>query len=307
MTHFAGRRAEDAAIVSGIGADGAGDGKDRDALDDVPGADGLLTKSKFDIEAIIRQRIWDEAFDGVTRKAAVPPSQRPQGAEDDAVETLNFEKSRVGLGDIYAQQYETEMLGHQTAEKEKEDEHKKETKALFAKMIFKLDQLTNAHFTPRPPMLGFSGEQMSKAPVLNMEEAIPLIASDALLKAPEEVRAPRRHERGREELTHDERKAARRLKVTMRRRKLEQKVNAGEMTVSGLRERQKKLDAKNREIKEEAARKKAIREPKKRVKSTELLAMAAQNVSNQTSRKEAARHERQARQADAPSSKRMKL
>ena len=28
------------------------------------------------------------------------------GCPQDAVETLNFEKSRVGLGDIYAKQYE---------------------------------------------------------------------------------------------------------------------------------------------------------------------------------------------------------
>merc|ERR1712062_416166 len=64
MTHFAGRRAEDAAIISGVGTDGA---EDADVLDDVPGADGLLKQSKFDIEAIIRQRIWDEAFDDVVR------------------------------------------------------------------------------------------------------------------------------------------------------------------------------------------------------------------------------------------------
>merc|ERR1719213_242930 len=111
----------------------------------------------FDVEAIIRQRVWDETFDDVERKDAVAPSQRPQGADDDTVETLNFEKSRVGLADIYAKQYEAELLGHQTEGEMKEDKAKTEVRALFAKLMYKLDQLTNSHFTPRPPLLSATG------------------------------------------------------------------------------------------------------------------------------------------------------
>lgn len=301
MTHFAGRRAEEAAIAAGMNPDG-----DEAALDDVPGAEGLMKQSAFDVEAIIRQRIWDEAFDDLARKAALPPSQRPQGAEDDPVETLNFEKSRVGLGDIYAKQYEAEMLGHATEAQVQEDQFKTETKELFAKLMHKLDQLTNAHFTPRPPMLGAGGEQLAKAPSLKMEETIPLLVSDAQLKAPEELRAPRRHERGREELNHEERAAARRLKKTMRKKKLEQKVEAGQMSREGLKERTKKLGEKNLEAKRELKNKGVVKDQKVRLRSSQLLAQAAENAKSQTSRKEEARRERQ-KQAASGTSKRFKL
>merc|ERR1712187_32320 len=170
-------------------------------------------------------------------------------AEDDEAEALNFEKSRVGLGDIYAQQYEQQLLGHKSDGETKEDKDKAETTALFAKVMYKLDLLSNAHFTPRPPTMCMSGEQIAKVPSLKMEETIPLMVSDALLKAPEELRAPRRHAREKNELTHDERTAARGRKKTMRRNALKQKVEKGEMSLSALKEREKKLNAKNQEAK----------------------------------------------------------
>merc|ERR1719235_2182748 len=101
MTQFAARRAEDSADAAGLG-----DGDE--GLEDTPGAESLMKSKKFDIEAIIKQRVWDEAFDDVVRKAELPPSQRPRGADGDVEETLNFEKSRVGLGEIYQKQYEAE-------------------------------------------------------------------------------------------------------------------------------------------------------------------------------------------------------
>mmetsp|Transcript_111909 Transcript_111909/g.311505 ORF Transcript_111909/g.311505 Transcript_111909/m.311505 type:complete len:742 (-) Transcript_111909:47-2272(-) len=301
MTHFAGRRAEDAAIVAGTAPDG------ESALDEVPGAEGLTKQEHFDVEAIIRQRVWDEMFDDVVRKTALPPSQRPQGVDAEAMETLNFEKSRVGLGEVYAQQYEAEMLGHTPEAKVKEDKDKAETKALFVKLMHKLDLLSNAHFTPRPPMLGVSGEQLDKVASLKMEETIPLLVSDALLKAPEELRAPRRHERGRDEFTHEERVAARRTKKAVRRKALEQRVESGEMTLAGKKERDERLRAKNLEAKRERARKGEVKEHKKRLRASELLNQAALNAASHSTRKDEARHERQKKPVNAPSSKRLKL
>merc|ERR1712113_500216 len=166
-------------------------------------------------------------------------------------EALNFEKSRVGLGDVYAQQYEQQLLGHKSEGETKEDKDKAETTALFAKVMYKLDLLSNAHFTPRPPTMGISGEQIAKVPSLKMEETIPLMVSDATLKAPEELRAPRRHAREKNELTHDENKARRRGKKTARKKALEQRVERGELSLSGMREREKKLAEKNKEAKQE--------------------------------------------------------
>mmetsp|Transcript_78844 Transcript_78844/g.244660 ORF Transcript_78844/g.244660 Transcript_78844/m.244660 type:complete len:304 (-) Transcript_78844:89-1000(-) len=303
MTHFAGRRAEDAAAAAGAAPGGEGE----EALEAVPGAEGLAQQAGFDIEAIIRQRIWDEMFDDVVHKTVLPPSQRAPTANDEAVETLNFEKSRVGLGEVYAKQYEAEMLGHDSEAKVKEDKDKTEAKALFAKLIHKLDLLTNAHFTPRPPLPGAGGDQLGKVASLKMEETIPLLASEAQLRAPEELRAPRRHARGREELGHEERTAARRAKKAARRRGLERRVERGELTLGGLRERNEKLADKNLEAKRERAKQGEIREQKKRLKASELLNQAALNAASSTGRKDEARRERQARPAGAPSSKRLKL
>lgn len=302
MTQLAGSRAgNDVDAVGGIGADNEDD--------DAPALDNAALPVSFDIESIIKQRVWDELFDDVVRKAELPPAQRPDNPDKDAVETLNFEKSRVGLGDIYAQQYETEMLGNKTEAEQREDREKTATKELFSKVMFKLDQLTNAHFTPRPPTLGASGEQLKKVGALKMEETIPLLMSDAVLKAPEEVRAPRRHARERNELTHEERDAARRLKKQGRKKKLERKVESGELSLAGMRERSAKLQEKNAEAKREKAKIGTVKDAKKRLRSTELLSQAAQNAASGLTRKEAAREERQKKTTSegALSSKKLKL
>eukprot|EP00928_Gymnodinium_smaydae_P031953 TRINITY_DN23281_c0_g2_i3.p1 TRINITY_DN23281_c0_g2~~TRINITY_DN23281_c0_g2_i3.p1 ORF type:complete len:788 (+),score=312.07 TRINITY_DN23281_c0_g2_i3:49-2364(+) len=302
MTHFAGRRAEAAAGTGPADAAGGEGGED----DDLVGA-AAPPSAGFDIEAIIRQRVWDETFDDVVRRSMLPPSQRPQGDDEELAETLNFQKSRVGLGDIYAKQYEEQFMGHESQEKVKEDKEKTEAKALFAKVMFKLDQLTNAHFTPKAPTLGASGAQLAKVPAVKMEETIPLMMSEEGLKAPEEQRAPMRHAKGRDELDREERSAARRLKKTGRRKALTDKVESGEMSLAGMRERSKKLQQKNREAKEAEVAKGKIKEAKKRIRSTELLSQAASSASNTLSRKESIRQERQQRAEGAPTSKKLKL
>lgn len=303
MSAFAGRRAEAEAQAAG-GQDDAED----EALEDTQGAMELAKSARFDIDVIIKQRVWDETFDDVVRKEELPPSQRPLGADDDAVETLNFEKSRIGLGDVYAKQYETEFLGHSTDEAKKEDKEKTEAKQLFAKLMFKLDQLTNSHFTPRPPMAGYSAEQMAKVPSLKMEETIPLMVSDAHLKAPEELRAPRRHAKEQEELSHDERKAKRRNRKDQRRKALGRKVNEGKMTLADMRQREKKLAEANAAAKKDKDGKGKPKEQKTRIKSTELLAAAAAQATTDVSRKDQMRIARQKEAAgSASSSKKLKL
>lgn len=298
MTHFAARRAEET----------AGDVElDEQAMEDAPGADAAAERRpKLDLEAIIKQRIWDEAFDDVVRKAQLPPSQRPQGAEEDAVETLNFEKSRVGLGDIYAKQYEAEMLGHQTDQQKAEDKEKAELKQLFAKLMYKLDMLSNAHFTPRPPMAGSSAEGL-KVPSLKMEETIPLMVSDATLQAPEERRAPRRHVKDQAELTPDEKAAVRRTRKAARTKRLQDKVERGEMSLADRRARDAKLQEKNKAAKQEKASRGEVKDAKKRLKASELLSQAAENAKSDLSKKDAVKKQREARPENTPASKRLKL
>lgn len=302
MSFFAGNRAASAAEQT------AGASEDEAALEDVRGAAELAPRKKLDIDAIVRQRIWDEVFDDVVRKFHLPPSQRKRKEDEDVVETLNFEKSRVGLGDIYAKQYEAELLGHKTDEQEKEDKDKVEAKSLFSKLMFKLDQLTNAHFTPRPPMLGVANDALAKVPALKMEETIPLMVSDAHLKAPEEVKAPRRHEREQEELTHDERSAKRRLKKAKRRKEQDRKLDKGSMTLADRRDRTEALMLKNKEAKLEKEKKGTPKEAKKKIKGSELMAQAQEQATTAgVSRKEMLRKERNDRPEGAPTSKKFKL
>merc|ERR1712232_1393147 len=98
--------------------------------------------------------------------------------------------------------------------------------------------------------------------------------------APEELQAPRRHERGQNELNHDEHVAARRAKKAKRRKSLEQKVNKGEITLKGLQEREAKLAQKNMEAKQERASQGAIKEAKKRLRASDLLSQAAENAAS---------------------------
>lgn len=299
MTHFAARRADEA---DGNEAEGVGD-----SLEDAPGADELTKKSGLDVEAIIKQRVWDEAFDDVIRKAELPPSQRPQGAEEDTLESLNFEKSRIGLGDVYAKQYEAELLGHKTETEKEEDKEKAEARQLFAKLMYKLDQLSNSHFTPRPPLLSVIGNQASKVPSLKMEETIPLMVSDATLQTPEEKKSAHKHVKEHSELTHDEKAAVRRSKKTKRRKELGRKVEEGEMSLAGKRERDKKLQELNMAAKQEKASKGEVKERHKKLKASELLSQAADNAKNHVSRKDEIRKERNVRPEGTPSAKRLKL
>merc|ERR1712087_1080334 len=107
---------------------------------------------------------------------------------------------------------------------------------------------------------------------------IPLMVSDAHLKAPEELKAPRRHERNQAELTHDERTAKRRLKKTHRKKALERKVESGQMTLAGLRERSEVLAKANKEAKLEVKKKGEVRDARKKIKGSELMAQASQQA-----------------------------
>jgi len=136
-----------------------------------------------------------------------------------------------------------------------------------------------------------------------------LMMSDALAKAPEEVRAPRRHLRERNELDHDERGAARRLKKAGRKKKVEQRVESGELSLAGMRQRTAKLSEKNADAKREKANVGAVKDAKKRLRSSDLLSQAAANAASGASRKDVAKAERAklAREASTSDSKKLKL
>ena len=133
-------------------------------------------KPKFDIELIIRQRIASRTFDDVIRRKVETVSTEPSKPAD-AYEGLDFEKSQLGLADVYAKQYEKDIF-NQSEDAEKKSYEKEEAKKFFAKLMHKLDSLTNFNFAPRPPTT--TKGDVKDLPAMKLEEPIPLIISSSI-------------------------------------------------------------------------------------------------------------------------------
>ena len=134
-------------------------------------------KPVFDIELIIKQRVADRTFDDVLRRKVetVIIDDKPK----DRHEGLQFEKSQLGLAEVYAKQYEKDIF-NQSEEAEKHSAEKDEARALFAKLMHKLDCLTNFNFAPRPPVVTKGGVGSKDIPAMKLEEPIPLIISTSV-------------------------------------------------------------------------------------------------------------------------------
>ena len=98
-----------------------------------------VTKS---LEELIRGRIKSTMFDDPIRKTeADMPKFRPKVQLDE-------EKSKKGLGELYEEEYLRQTA---TAEKsDKTNPKHEEVSALFKKLCYKLDALSNFHYTPKP-------------------------------------------------------------------------------------------------------------------------------------------------------------
>ena len=132
-------------------------------------------KPKFDIDLIIKQRVADRTFDDVIRRKIETSiiDDKPR----DRLEGLDFEKSQLGLAEVYAKQYEKDVF-NQSDETEKKSAELEEAKTVFAKLMHKLDCLTNFNFAPRPPVVTKSGNK--DLPAMKLEEPVPLIVSSSI-------------------------------------------------------------------------------------------------------------------------------
>ncbi|XP_051235777.1 U3 small nucleolar ribonucleoprotein protein MPP10 [Dicentrarchus labrax] len=178
-------------------------------------APAITEETTLQIEDIIKQRIKDQAFDDVVRKE----KPKEEVFEYKKRLTLDHEKSKQSLAEIYEQEY----LKQNQQKTEEENPSHVEIQKLMDTLFLKLDALSNFHFTPKPPVPEV--KVVSNLPSIAMEEVAPVSASDGTLLAPEEIKEKNKAGDilGDTEKTSTDKKRERRHKKTVKRLKIKEK------------------------------------------------------------------------------------
>uniref|UniRef100_A0A3P8TNN1 U3 small nucleolar ribonucleoprotein protein MPP10 n=1 Tax=Amphiprion percula TaxID=161767 RepID=A0A3P8TNN1_AMPPE len=179
-------------------------------------APAITEETTLQLEDIIKQRIKDQAFDDVVRKE----KPKEEVFEYKKRLTLDHEKSKQNLAEIYEQEY---LKQTQQKTEEEENPGHVEIQKLMDTLFLKLDALSNFHFTPKPPVPEV--KVVSNLPSITMEEVAPVGTSDATLLAPEEIKAKNKagDVLGTTEKTSTDKKRERRHKKKVKHLKIKEK------------------------------------------------------------------------------------
>lgn len=156
------------------------------------------------IEDLIKNRILENQFDDVQRRATLQPldfmpSKMLELSDQKSSRSLDqvYEDDFGGVGDAQGQKLDKEL----------QKEHE-EIDELYENLESQLDALSNAHFTPKAPKVSI--QTISNAPTISMEESLPTTMSNGSQLAPEEVYAAGSHNEALEgassELTPEEKR-----------------------------------------------------------------------------------------------------
>ncbi|KAG8440399.1 hypothetical protein GDO86_006232 [Hymenochirus boettgeri] len=176
----------------------------------------ITEETTMQIEDIIKQRIKDQVWDDVVRKE----KPKENTFEYKKRLTLDHDKSKLSLAEIYEQEYI--KLNEKKKEEEENPKHV-EIKKIMDSLFLKLDALSNFHFTPKPPVPEI--RVVSNLPAISMEEVAPVSVSEATLLAPEEIKEKNKAGdlKTDAEKTATDKKRERRKKKTVKRLKIKER------------------------------------------------------------------------------------